>query len=695
MSVPRNKNHSEGHGQNTLDLTDKFWDKIRQGTQQFQEARVNQETPLLDYAPLTWYYGLPQSHPYRLWADEHAPTSVIDEDCANIRTLPLREQWIAFWQTMERLEVDRLAFFELFYVNRPGEDPAWDRFRPFLEGSDLVPVVWLWVVRGRLDWIRAQHEPAFSDGGLHVLPVNAELEDYAVKEFDWAASCIHFDIPKEDGFDEQALDPALRGDDPRPDPAQENSQPSPRAETNEIHVEPELFVDEEDVAMQQDDVQLGEGPTFPPARENPGLKHITVAPDGKTATVHWNNLDIKTKGTKRIYNKDPDVKVNLAADGKALREGRGLDKRKLPAEINQVVDWLYHDCPRYTGSPMKTKLHDAYPNHFNQLGNIAFDSPMKSFTAAEMGMSEGMFTLLTNNATHVMASAKNISQARSNGLVRLQRPRFANQSRATYDDVRLKGMAKRGVFGSTEKKGGSEANQNPNDIYGNNSEDAMIGMLWAIARRDITAKDLGMKRLGTEYKSLHAAAVEAVNRCREVETYLEEERASHAEVLDWHRKQAQMRLDGEKLGVERDQKWREAWKATNLPIPDGLEDELTCNKALPRYKPFAKDRRTKCSRNEHKNLCLQNRPTPTIPVEKSKDFPVPERYASSSKKSENDQLFKQPKRKTKDLPARNPPKAVVVEGGVQETTSPKKKSRSRKKIGPQSVVVIDEDAAVD
>lgn len=304
--------------------------------------------------------------------------------------------------------------------------------------------------------------------------------------------------------------------------------------------------------------------------------------------------------------------MNIAADGQPIPEPSKKQKRYLPDEVVKVVVTIY-SAPSYRGNPKKKALYELHPAHFTKRGDLSADSPLVNYTRAELGMHEEMWRFLTNNQAHVPDAARRVEHSRSNEMARIHRPRWVEQVRSTYDNVRMKQMSKRGIFSSNQST--PKDNHNPTDIFGLNREDRAIGMFYCIAQRDITAEDLKMKRLGTEYKTLHAASVAIVKRTLDVERWVEFARVNLADQIAWYRGQAQSALGQAQASVDRDEAWRTEFAKAGLPVPQSLEKPLTVNKALPRYKKPTGDRRKKNQREEFKDLSKLKRLTPTLATE--------------------------------------------------------------------------------
>lgn len=587
------------------------------------EGKSNEEMIPRIRLTLTWFFIPPTNQ--NTWTTTIQPQSLKPIHDAYDKALDTSgegDRWSVFWKMAETLDVDRIAATELFQAFSTERKilPLQRLKELFKTRARLWQCMSDWFYLAKPEWESLDLSVTFLDEGILIsdLPKGRA----ATVILGWcldADEMLQFVARNEDvEVDAVPIDPALNNSEVR------HIYEPPSLCNSENRDGPYQAAQGSGVEHQRASL-LSKSPLFEPVRprepildppgrdiiadnlslnktgsdsaadtitwdDAPGVKanalptaeFISVDEGTRRAKVQWNKPVIKTKGSKREYPGDTDIALSLDPDGNPQDDISRRKTKVLPKEVDDIVDFLYNQCPRFRGLPKKMALFDQFEQHFTRRGDVAADSILHSFSPEEMGMHVLMWRYINNYSKTNSEVAAKVEYSRSNGLARAYRPRAREQDRAKADDVQRGKMSKRGLFsGNIPMKKGTP--ENTTDMLGMNSMDRAMGMLYVLVNEDIKAEDLGLKRIGTKFNTFHAALVQIFARSLELERWANELRMDRANLEGWYKGQARAALETAQEAVKRDNMWREICEENNITIPPALIDTLEVNKTLPRY----------------------------------------------------------------------------------------------------------------
>lgn len=476
---------------------------------------------------LTWFFIPPTDQ--NTWTTTVQPQSLKPIHEAYDKALDTSDEgdrWSVFWKMAETLDVDRIAATELFQAFSSERKclPLQRLEELFKTRARLWQCMSDWFYLAKPEWESLDLSVTFLDEGILIsdLPKGRA----ATVILGWcldADEMLQFVARNEDvEVDAVPIDPALTEGDAR-------HVYEPPSQSNSVNRDGPYQAAQRAGEEHQRDPSLSRSPLFEPAKpqepisiqpnkdtvadkphpdgtapnvtvdtlewnDAPGVvtnvlptaEFISVEEGARQAKVQWDKPVIKTKGSKREYPGDTDIALSLDPDGNPRDDISRRRTKVLPKEVDDIVDFLYNQCPRFRGLPKKSALFDQFRRHFTQRGDVAADSILHSFTPEEMGMHPLMWRYINNYSKTNSEVATRVEYSRSNGLARAYRPRAREQDRAKADDVQRGKMSKRGLFSGNipMKKGAPE---NTTDMLGMNSMDRAMGMLYVLVNEDIKA----------------------------------------------------------------------------------------------------------------------------------------------------------------------------------------------------------------
>lgn len=595
---------------------------------------------------LPWHMEFPSDRAQWVTSQDPRLLQKVREACQVAKTLA-SSRWQAFWIAVETLRVDRIAITELFYAFSPSDEYLdMDRLQALQTSREAAfETMARWASVAMELWndlsLTTSMDPDSRLSSLSGRDVSDEILNVCYQA-------------------EQTLRFVDDGEEPQMPQVTDSSDDRGAPTTTQAVVDPAL-----QGPVSAPDAQFGgdvwEDLPDVEVHQAPSSRFVVQDSEARRARMTWGKLDIKTKGTKRTYPFETEVSMNLDTNGMPSSEPGRTAGRTLLVEVDEIVNYIYHDCPSYWGNPCKTEIYGRYPRQFTERGDVSADSTLRGYTPEEMGMHQVMWRYLNNSTKTNSKVAQAVEHSKANGLPQSYRPRNVNQTRTGGDNLVVHQVAKRGTFSkNTEQHVGDP--RNPTDVFGSNGVTRAMGTLYAISQEDITAEDYNLKRKGTKFATLHAASVQILRRQLEVEKWIEELRVSQAQRDGWYKDQARKALQQAQEAADRDDKWRDLCEQAGLAIPADLQLPLVVNKDIPRYKAPMPDGRTKAARKQFKGLSHLKRPQATLPLasvaerrkQQAKDY---EARRVRPAVADDAPLSRKPRRaktKAKDLQARNP-----------------------------------------
>ncbi|KAH9809768.1 hypothetical protein Tdes44962_MAKER06102 [Teratosphaeria destructans] len=243
-----------------------------------------------------------------------------------------------------------------------------------------------------------------------------------------------------------------------------------------------------------------------------GTVYLEFDQDGKPLTVRENKEAQKGKSKGQV-TKGRQQRANLDVGDEP--------PRKLPSKVREVVILLYNDIPRnpQNGQPVKGRIPKIVgtkksfaKDWFTQRGGFSNSSPIRRFTAAELGMKGEYYRFLSGKKIGVTDYSEPYKKA--DGTPSAYSPTLVMQDRRSNRQFGKRSSQPKDAKGFDPLRGGTAA-----------PLVTKAAMLYAIKNNVVTAQDLGMQRLGIQWSRLHRSAVALTERAVQQEMWVNEQRA--------------------------------------------------------------------------------------------------------------------------------------------------------------------------
>lgn len=167
--------------------------------------------------------------------------------------------------------------------------------------------------------------------------------------------------------------------------------------------------------------------------------------------------------------------------------------RVLPAKLNAFVEAVY-ERPRARGLPIKSALAGEFPDVLNERGCFRVDLDIQKFTCKELGIPEMLYNFFEGG--EVCGDPKKLANlnCKVNRMPKAYGPKKGDQTRGSN-----------GQFGGARKGSADDgAFLRPEDTVCHPFR-FKAAILFALKQKTVTAKELGMERVGSMWKSLNSS----------------------------------------------------------------------------------------------------------------------------------------------------------------------------------------------